>query len=362
MKPQTVPSAVTPVQRPRWKQAALPVGVTIATLIGLSYAVDTHHVVRILRDADPLLLGLAALKVPLQALFWTLRWYLIVRARRFQAPFSSVLTGVMIRSFFNNMTPGAGTGGEPIGAYYLSRRSSMSFKETMASTASERMCQGVVFAGVMLLAFLMVIPFLPLASSLIRTLLMGVGGFVVFIALMLYISVFQFRYGRVVIETVIRGIAWLIPPLKNRWDLANLRTHIDGWYQEFRAFMSARMVVLWITLFTVVNWWLDVMQPYFLFRALHIDVPFWLIVMNSTIVRVSGIFSLIPGGAGWLEGINVGLYTGLSVVPDEAIVAETILFRALDAWVLWLGSGLISAFAIASLTQASQTSAQPAPQ
>lgn len=333
-----------------------PIGVSFVTLIGLSLAVNIDEVIQILHRVDPLLLGLAALKIPIQVLFWSLRWHFTLRARQFPVTFCNTISAVMIRSFFNNMTPGAGTGGEPIGAYYLSKNTSLSFKETMASTASERMCQGVVIVGIILVSFVICFPYMPLQSSLIRYLILGLLGFIGFIALMLYLSIFQGRYALFIIEKLIRGITRVIPSLQKKWDLDHLRENLDGFHREFRMFMNTRQAILWNILFTVINWGLDLIQPYLLFKALQIDVPFWLIVMNSTIYRLIGFFSIIPGGAGLLEGVNVGLYAGLSLVPGQAIVAQTILFRFLDAYILWPASGIVTSISLSSITKQSENS------
>lgn len=329
---------------------SVPIAVTAVTIVGMLYAVDLAALAKTMEGVDYGLLGLAALKVPIQVFLWTLRWHLVILSRNFQVSFKHTFMAVIVRGFFNNLTPGAGTGGEPIGAYYLSLKSKLTFKQSMASTASERLCQGLVFVGIVIITGSVVVPFLPVSSSIIWSILAGAGIFCIFVIFMVYLSIYNFRYGRSVVTFIIRAIAWLIPPLRRRWDLTSLDDHVDEWHGEFKAFFVNRKAVFWVTVLSLINWGFDLAQPYLIFKALDVDVPIWLIVMNATILRIGGIFAIIPGGAGIMEGLNIALYAGLSSIPAEAIVAQTIIFRALDAWLLWFASGLLTSIGLSSLT------------
>jgi uncharacterized protein (TIRG00374 family) len=348
-----MPSEALLSRRLRWTRILIPIGVSLATLIGLSLIVDGKALFPVLRQADLPLLLLAALKAPLLVLLWSLRWRLILRARRFPVSLAQTAAAVLIRSFFNNLTPGAGTGGEPFGAYYLSRRTPITFKEAIASTAAERMCQGTVLVGIVLVAFGTCIPLFPLSSTLIQVALLGLAGFVGFVGLMLYLSLYRFQYARAILQGVVRMATRAVPPLRPRWNADEVGAHLDEFHREYRAFLKSPAVMPGIALFTAVHWGLDLLQPYVLFKALHVDVPFWLILMSATIIKLMGTFSILPGGAGLVEGMNFGLYSALSVVPQQVILAETLLFRALDTWMLWLVSGIVTGISTASLLTAS---------
>lgn len=329
-------------RRLQWTRILIPVGISLVTLIGLSLVIDGKGLSQVLHQADPVLVGLAALKTPLLVLLWSLRWHLLVRTRQLPVRFHQTVVTVLIRSFFNNLTPGAGTGGEPAGAYYLAKRTPLTFKEAIAGMAAERMVQGVAMAGLILIALGVCVSWLPLSSTLIRSLILGLIGFMGFVGLMFYLSLFQFQYGRAIIEGFVRVLGWAIPAIRSRVAVDRLRPQLDSFHQEYRAFLHDPATILGIVLCTALAWGLDLVQPYLLFRALHVEVPFWLVVVSTMTIKIVGIFSLIPGGAGLVEGLNFGLYSGLSNVPHQVIVAETILFRALDSWLLWLGSGIVT--------------------
>ena len=103
-----------PQPRSKGKHVLISVGISLFTLIGLVFAFDgeTHL---ILRQADPSLLVLAALKAPALVLLWALRWHLVLRTRQFPVHFHQTLVATLMRTFFNCLTPGFKTGGEPVG-------------------------------------------------------------------------------------------------------------------------------------------------------------------------------------------------------------------------------------------------------
>ena len=97
------------------KRFALPFAVSLATLGVLAFAVN-GDIQGVLGSADPTLLLLAALKAPALVLLWALRWHLVLRARLFPVRFGQTVKAILVRTFFNNLTPGVGTGGEPAAA------------------------------------------------------------------------------------------------------------------------------------------------------------------------------------------------------------------------------------------------------
>lgn len=327
------------------------IGSTFIFLLIFGSFLDIQETIDLIKKVDPLFLIPAALKIPLQVICWTLRWHFVLRTRDYFIPFSRTFSAVLIRSFFNNMTPGAGTGGEPAGAYYLSKSTSMSFGQAMASTVSERMVMGVVYAAILIITSISILPFIESSSSFLIIISVILVLFSGFIMLMLYLSVYNFTHGRIVIKRLLNIITRIIPSFKNKWDIEHIDVHIQNWHNEFTGFVRNRKAVRIIIFFTVLNWMMDLSQPYLIFKALGTDVPIWIIIINATLIRITGGFTLIPGGAGVLEGVNFGFYTGLTDISDETIMAQTILFRALDAWFLWLIGGAGTIIGLMSLSK-----------
>ncbi|HUT65940.1 MAG TPA: flippase-like domain-containing protein [Spirochaetota bacterium] len=83
-----------------------------------------------------------------------------------------------------------------------------------------------------------------------------------------------------------------------------------------------------ITLFivTVVDWcfWLGVM--YFCFSAFNYHIPVDFLIIGFSIGQIIGILSMIPGGAGTMEGSMAIVFVALGV-PLETALSAIILFR-----------------------------------
>jgi uncharacterized protein (TIRG00374 family) len=226
----------------------------------------------------------------------------------------------------------------------------MTFTEAIASTAAERMVQGLVMVVIVMVALGVCFPMMPVSSIMTRSIVVGLVGFMGFVGLMLYLSLFRFQYARCLIEAITRATTWAIPSLRSRLEVDHVRRSLDSFHREYGAFVKSPTAILGIVLITTIHWGLELLQPYLLFRAFHTEVPFWLILVGATTIKVMGIFAIIPGGAGLVEGMNFGIYAGLSGLSNQVIVAETILYRALDSWLLWIGSGIVTSIATASLT------------
>lgn len=326
-----------------WVRTLIPFGVSVATLLGLTLMVDVTGLGWALQNANLWLIGLAALKLPLLVLLWSLRWYWVVSVgQEDPIPFRFVVHAALIRSFFNNLTPGVATGGEPFGAYYLAARTSLTFKEAIASTAAERMVQGLVMVLILVLAVFACLPMLPVSSEDINLIYLGLSGFLVVVGAAFYLSLFQFRLVRMVLETAVRAIVRFVPRLEKPLGADRLRENLDGFYLAYRQYLRSPTAVSGIVLLTIVQGALDIIQPYLLFKALNVNVPLAVILLTANLARILGIFGFTPGGAGIIEAMNLALYHGLSTLSPHVILAQTVLFRLLDSWLLWIVSGIVT--------------------
>jgi len=81
-----------------------------------------------------------------------------------------------------------------------------------------------------------------------------------------------------------------------------------------------------IFIVTVVDWgfWLGVM--YFCFSAFNYHIPVDFLIIGFSIGQIIGILSMIPGGAGTMEGSMALVFVALGV-PIETALSSIILFR-----------------------------------
>ena len=133
---------------------------------------------------------------------------------------------------------------------------------------------------------------------------------------------------------------------------------IQGFRRGYCAFLKRPETMVAVFSATVIHCGLDILQHYLLFQALHVQVPFWMIFVTTATINVASIFAMTPGGSGLVEGMNFAIYAGLSDLPNQIVLSETILFRAMDAWLLWIGSGIATSIAGSSLAALQQPRSQ----
>lgn len=335
-----------------WKRLLIPFGISVITLVGLALAVRSEGLPsrQTLYAIQPLWFLLAAIKVPLLFPLWVWRWRAILRVRYPSVQFSPVMVGVWVRSFFNNIMPGVGgSGGEVAGAYYLHRRLGIPFRETVATAAVERMIMGLTLVVLMVIGLGVTIPLLPLGSTTVRSILIGLLAFTLVVGLALYVSVFRFEITRRWIKAVIRFLGWVIPPLRRKTKWSEIDEALSGFKEVYQDSFRNRGVIFWVVLITLAQIGLELLQPYAVFRALGVQPPFWTIILTMASIKVLAVFSPIPGDSGLVEGINFGVYASLSAIPQQIIVAHTVLFRILDAWLLWIISGIVTSMVSVSM-------------
>ena len=324
------------------RRLALSLVLSCFVLLLLLQAVDLTAFFNVLQSANLALLLIATLKVPANYLILWLRWHLILTGGGFKVSRGSLWAAVMVGCFFNNVTPGLKVGGDPLKAYYLTRKYDLDFKTVMAGIAAERTLQGVTLVITAAVALLMsVIVRLPFSSIQAFAWLTMVTTALV--AISLYVAVYK-------VETLIRAAGRLLrllrlSPRANRTTtLDRLKRGVGVFHREYAVLLRNMRVVVAVIGLTVLQLALAFTQAYLIFRALHADIPFIYVILGTTAVKVSGIVAITPGGAGIAEGVNFGVYTILQSVPGEVIAAQTLLSRALDTWLIWISSGIVTAF------------------
>ena len=335
-----------------WKRILIPFAISVVTLAGLALAVRSQGLPprQILYNIQPLWFLLAAIKIPLLFPLWVWRWKIILQVRHPTVKFSPVMIGVWVRSFFNSVTPGVGSsGGEIAGDYYLHKRLDIPFREVVATTAVERMIIGMTLVVLMVVGLVIAIPLLPLDSTVVRSILIGLLAFTFVVGLAFYLSVFRFEVARQWIKSFIRFLGWIIPPLGRKIKWGEVEEALSGFQESYQLTLKNRAVISWIIFITIIQVGLELLQPYAIFRALGVAFPFWAIIVTMATIKTFSVLSPIPGDSGLVEGINFGVYASLSHIPQQVIATQTILFRILDAWLLWIISGIVTSMVSVSM-------------
>jgi glycosyltransferase 2 family protein len=127
---------------------------------------------------------------------------------------------------------------------------------------------------------------------------------------------------------IINFLAYLGRKLLHR-DLQNWLTQFDDTLTcGTEAFRHKPIVLVWVMLFTLLDFSSSIIAMGFVFEALGPPVKAGALVAGYVIGIMAGLLSMVPGGFGVQEGSMAGIYALLGVQLEQAILAA-ILFRIL---------------------------------
>lgn len=235
----------------------------------------------------------------------------------------------MIGEAYNNITPTASLGGEPVKAWLLKANWGVPLRDAGASLVIAKttsMFSLVAFVGIgvgMLLQH-------PQFGSAHKGVALGGFGFIVLCAvvffLMQHLRLSTFVARRLGSSRFGRRLAGAIAAAED----------IDAQFERF--YRKHRPRLAWSFAFAMLNWMLGVVEVWFILQFIGYPASFaevWMIECMVQLVRTVTFF--IPAGLGTQEGaflIGVGALTGVA----SAGVATALVRRGRD--LLWIALGL----------------------
>lgn len=307
----------------------------ILILIFLFYIISTQigfrNIYYILEGMNGFYLILAFLSAVLYMSVWMLRdYYTLRRVKkiRFLPVIPIFLTGI----FVNNITPGAKTGGEPVRAYYLSKRFGMSKTRAFAAAVLNIMHNLIIFAVLCIFSIFFVIMYIQIAfvfKVILIFLLIGIP-LIIFILFLL-----KRRIKNLILKTLLGRIyhTFLFNKIRERFDTHHkFNGYINRRLRIFSKFIkkSFRNRSLIIGLLATCFFYLfRFLSVYLIFLALGVKISFISIMIVVTLAILLGDLSFLPGGIGITEGFMIALYLAFSIDPVIAVTV-TMIDRAME--------------------------------
>jgi hypothetical protein len=302
----------------RSKRVRLLIGFIISAIF-LWWALDGLHlpdVWKSMREANYvwLLPSVAVYFLAVWARTW--RWDYLLRPIK-RIPLVRLFPIVVIGYMGNNVFPFRA--GEVLRAFVLREQEDVSMSSSLATIVVERVFDGLV----MLLFVFVALPFAPILSDAIRTVVI-LGSLVFLAALAVF---FALAAAPAQMMDVTRWVADRLLPER-------LREPVIGFMSRFllglaclRDFRS----VLMIFLTSVVIWLLETVKYWFVMHAFDFDVTFFALMLMNGIVNLATTLPSAPGYIGTFDGPGIAVLT-LYGVPEAIATAYTLVLHA----ALWL--------------------------
>lgn len=298
-----------------------------------------------LKQANLIFLIIAFLSATTYFLIWNYRWYHIVKEIKkvkYLTLFPMFLTGVLL----NTITPSARIGGEPLKAFYLSKKYKISKTKAFATTILDKIYNMVIFMALVIFSIIFVILYINIDPT-IKTILIS------FLALILILLTLTFILRK---KIKLKNIPFkkLLPKIYKSFLFGMIREKFDT-YDKFEYFIDKKIHIflkfikktlrkkknitkgLLITSFFYLFKFLTV---YFIFMALGHRIDFIPIVIVITLSTLLGDISFTPGGIGIIETLMITLYYSFGIIPALAVIV-TVIDRAMF-YFYSLGLGTIS--------------------
>lgn len=299
----------------------------LVILVLLGYVlkdIDFYEVYSLLQKIDHFYFALAFLSCLVSFLLWNLRWKNTLRGI-VNADYFFLLKVLFAGVFFNNITPGTGIGGEPVRAYFLSKKYKQSKTKILGSILADKMFNLSVFLLFVVLSLLFILVFADIPGGL--KILFEIGLFVIFILITIFL----------IIPNKEKFKGWI---LKKSFSFKSVRGNFRN-FKEFEKYVNKRISNLKNSfkkslkgknkfyrgfLLSLGVWMSTYLVSYFLFLSFDAKINLLPIIIVITLSTLIGDISPIPGGMGLMESSMFLLYSSMGI-PGPLAVVVTLLSR-----------------------------------
>lgn len=285
------------------------------------------------RGLRPVSLAAAAVLYLATFLLGCLRWQQLMK-RQDRKRLAALLPLYMANIFGNVVTPGARVGGEPIRAYYMSKKYGGEASAYFGTILADKLGNGAVFTGFLVLSVIFVVFFVPMA--LIPKLIVAAALLVVPVVLVAGFLLHRHAGARFpLLRKALPAIYHNAPldSLRRRFRTAEhfeeyVIRKLDNVITPVADAAGSPRTIAKVVAISSAAWLLFCLANYILFAELGADVGFLKVLVIVTISTFFGDVSVTPGGAGFIEAAMLGLCSAFGVQPDTA-AAVTLIGRGL---------------------------------
>ncbi|GAA0249613.1 YbhN family protein [Haladaptatus pallidirubidus] len=311
----------------------------------LFWFVDIEPVITALQQAERTILVLALATT----IGWLFAWSLSLRTvlQVLDVPITIPRSFLLFSgaTFSNNVTPFGQAGGEPITAYLISRTSKTKYETGLAAIASVDTLNFVpsFFFAVIGIGYYATV--LTLTSHMkLAAILLGGLGIIVFGG-----GYYLWRSRRVVEQYLSSGLAGLshriasVVPRVSAPGREAIRERINHFIRTIEQIATNPLELIFALGYSGAGWLFQAGALWLAFYAIGTTVPFSVVLFAIPISAIAGVTPL-PGGAGGIESVLVGLLVSVTSIESAIVVAAVLIFRGLVYWVpTMIGGGVLAA-------------------
>jgi len=327
-------------------KSILPLIAGIVLIFIFIHFVGYREFIDLIKRSNPLYLCLALVFQCLNLFFEAYKWKPLLESLKPKVSMRNVFNATMIGIFFNNVTPSAKTGGEPMKTFLISKDENISPVENVfATVTADRFIEALPFFVLAIFSVMYVNLFYSVGWATISILSFVIIIYTFILLVATYVC-FNKKAGEKVVFKFLRLIGRFSKRINKYEDLA--LSMVENFHQQFQLTLRSRDSLYKSIIASIIMWTCWILRTYFVFLALGRPLNPLLVALVSTISLLVGLIPLLPGGVGIVEVTMTVLYASLKVGKNIALTV-TILDRILSFWFVLVFAGIITSYNLPKL-------------
>ena len=328
-----------------WKKYSL-LGLGLLIILLLVWWAGLEDVMKILKGARLDYFMLAILAYVAAVIIWALRWRVLLKSLGIDTPFRTIIGGLFVGIFINNVTPGARGGGEPVRMYYISKHTRQPYGHVFATIMMDRIMDVIPVVVMLLLATVYVY---NLGSLSLTMTLFLLDVFFAIITLATVGILLSEKKTKKILYWLYRLFGRIMPKKAAKYEekfVHTVEVSVPQFQENFKVLIRHKTAFTLSLIYSFAFWFLVLLRSYFIFMSINNPISLLDVMVVQMIGIVVGMFMIIPGGAGIIEVINSAVYVLLGINKEIAVTA-TLLERLVSYWApTAIGASVMAHFGI----------------
>lgn len=335
-----------------YKKIGILLTVGVLILITMVVIVGPQQILDALQTANMYYVILAILVQIIIIILWNTRWSLICKSLDIPHSQFQLLAMTIVGLAINDLTPSGRSGGEPVRAYLLTKKSGVNFKTTFATVMGDKIADTLPFLALAIFAISYLMIYLHLNTAIFMLLLLSLIAFIGALVFIIYISINE--------AVGMRAISWIFRQIR-RFTSRDLRKYeetakssIIGFQSSLKYLLADKKLVIEVTAISFAVWFLELIRVFLVFEAFGVKVSLGMIAAVFLVSTLIGIIPALPGGLGSIDGVMILLYS-MAGITSSISTAATLIERMISLWlVIIMGMIILPFFGAGVLDQAEQ--------
>ncbi len=305
--------------------------------------VGYNEFISLIKNANSFYLYLAIFFQLINLYFESYKWKPILESLKPNISMKNVFIATMIGIFFNNITPGARTGGEPMKTFIISQEENISPIEIVFATVTvDRIVESLPFFVLAVFSVMYVNLFFTVQWGIIIMLSIIIVAYIAVLIVASYIC-FNKTAGEKFIFKFLKILGKFSNRLKKYEEL--VLSMVENFHNQFQLILKSRNNLYKSIGASIIMWICWILRTYFVFLALGKQLNPVFVTLVTTVSLLMGLIPFLPGGIGIVEAVMSILYAALNVGKNIAVTA-TILDRIISFWFVLVFAGIIASYNI----------------